>query len=166
MVPGGDRLVKALDPLLRRIAPALWWGQTMRWRILRPTVIGVKVLLLREGQVLLVRQTYLPGWHLPGGGVKRREALDEAARREASEEVGATLHELRLVGIFSDHSHGKNGYVVLFVSRNLTLRPSHDWEIAEVKFFPLGMLPGDTDPATRRRIAEFIADGEARTGDW
>lgn len=165
-MPGGGPGVSMFEPLLRRIAPLLWWGQTMRWRVLRPTVVGVKLLLIREGQVLLVRQTYLPGWHLPGGGVKRQEELEHAARREAKEEVGATLHEIRLLGAFSESGGGKSGYIVLFVSRNFTLRPSSDWEIAELKFFPLGALPDDTDRPARRRIEEFMASGEPRVGSW
>lgn len=158
--------MSAFDPLLRRIAPLLWRAQTMRWRLLRPTVVGVKVLLIREGQVLLVRQTYLPGWHLPGGGVKRHEELEHAARREAKEEVGATLHEIRLLGAFTEARGGKSGYIALFASRNFTLRPANDWEIAELRFFPVGSLPADIDPPARRRIEEFVSDGVARVGRW
>ena len=31
-----------------------------------------------------------------------------------------------------------------------------DQEIAEARFFPLGRLPGETSPATRRRIEEIL----------
>ena len=154
------------DVVLRKLAPVLWWGQNVRWRLLRPTALGVKVLLVREGQVLLVRHTYLPGWHLPGGGVKRHEELSAAARREATEEVGATLNELRLFGAYSEPPGAKNGYVLVFVSGDFNLRPASSWEITETRFFPLGDLPRGTDPATRRRIEEFIADGGPHTGRW
>ncbi len=158
--------VSTFEPLLRRMAPWLWRAQMLRWRLLRPTVVGVKLLLVREGQVLLVRQTYLPGWHLPGGGVKRHEDLEHAARREAREEAGATLHEIRLLGAYSEAAAGKSGYIVLFESKNFTRQPSSDWEIAELEFFPLGSLPVDTDPPTRQRIEEYIAGGEPRVGAW
>jgi ADP-ribose pyrophosphatase YjhB (NUDIX family) len=155
-----------LDPLLRRLAPLLWWGQNMRWRLLRPTTVGVKLLLVREGQVLLVRHTYLPGWHLPGGGVKRHEDLVTAARREAREEVGARINELRLFGAYTEPPKGKSGYVIAFVSTDFLLRPARSWEIAEARFFPMGALPPNTDRASRRRIEEFIADGGPHTGRW
>ena len=155
-----------LDPLLRRLAPTLWWGQNMRWRLLRSTTVGVKLLLVRDGQVLLVRQTYLPGWHLPGGGVKRHEELAAAARREAREEVGATLNELRLFGAYTEAAKGRSGYVVVFVSGDFLLRPARSWEIADMRFFPVGALPADTDQRAQRRIEEFVADGGPHTGRW
>jgi ADP-ribose pyrophosphatase YjhB (NUDIX family) len=51
--------------------------------LFRPVRLGVRVMLLRGDQVLLVRQTYMPGWFMPGGGLKRGETLEQAARREA-----------------------------------------------------------------------------------
>ncbi len=154
------------DPVLRKLAPLLWRGQNVRWRLLPSTVVGVKVLLVREGQVLLVRHTYLPGWHLPGGGVKRHEELSAAARREAREEAGATFNELRLFGAYTEPAKGKNGYVLVFVSNDFLLRPARSWEIADLRFFPAGALPPDTDPSTRRRIAEFMAGDGPHTGRW
>jgi 8-oxo-dGTP pyrophosphatase MutT (NUDIX family) len=86
----------------------------LRWRITRPVTIGVRLILIQNGQALLVRHTYQPGWYLPGGGVKRNETLEQSARREAAEEAGAILGEIRLHGIFTLYYSGKSDHTVVF----------------------------------------------------
>lgn len=49
--------------------------------------------------LLLVRTSYVAGWHLPGGGVRRDETPDAAARRELVEEIGLTTSALLPAGI-------------------------------------------------------------------
>ena len=39
-------------------------------------------------QILLVKHSYIPGWHLPGGGVDHGEDIHTAAIREVYEETG------------------------------------------------------------------------------
>lgn len=59
-------------------------------RLGSPTfTVGALCLVRRDdGRMLLVHHYYRPGWGLPGGIVKRREQVDDAARREVCEEVG------------------------------------------------------------------------------
>jgi 8-oxo-dGTP pyrophosphatase MutT (NUDIX family) len=123
----------------------------------RPLTVGVRVILVREGQVLLVQHTYHDGWLLPGGGVKRGETLEAAARREAWEEVGAKLGALDLFGAFSNFKEYKSDHVAVFVCRDFTLagqRPPSP-EIAGCAFFSLTTLPEDLLPGHRRRLEEF-----------
>lgn len=133
----------------------------------RPVVTGVRVLLVQERQVLLVRHTYLKGWYLPGGGVKRGETLDETARREAREEVGAELRAIRLLGAYSNFELNRSDHNILFLCTDFTADCTHDREIAEARFFPIADLPADVQPGHRRRIEEYAAGAEGPAfGRW
>ncbi len=129
------------------------------WRFfVRPVVVGVRVMLIRDGEVLLVRHTYVPGWYMPGGGLNRGETLDEGARREAREEVGATLNNISLVGAYSNFTEWRSDHNILFLSTDFSLSGERDrHEIAEVRFFPLDALPEGLWPGHRLRLEEYRA---------
>ena len=88
------------------------------WRIFRPITLGVKLLLVKDDTIWLVQHSYQHGWFLPGGGVKRNEVLETAVRREAREELGAELGEVRVFGVYSSISEYKNDHVVVFYCHN------------------------------------------------
>jgi 8-oxo-dGTP pyrophosphatase MutT (NUDIX family) len=145
----------------------LYLGFQIYCFIFRPKTIGVRVMLVQNGQVLLVRQTYLPGWFMPGGGVDRGETLDEAARREAREEVGAEMGELYLLGAYTYFGGFKSDHNVLFLCTDFTLSGHSDREIAEARFFPLDELPENVWPGHRLRLEEYRAGAEIpQYGEW
>lgn len=123
--------------------------------IFRPLTLGVRVMMIQNDQVLLVRQTYINGWFMPGGGVKRGETLDQAARREAHEETGATLNNLRLVGAYTNFKEWKSDHNILFLSTDFTISGEHDFEIAEIRFFSLDALPADLLSGHRQRLEQY-----------
>lgn len=144
--------------------------RTIWWRAAGPKTVGIRGAVLDgEGRVLLVRHTYGQSWwHLPGGGVKRRESLAEACLRELAEEVGVTVAGgeagLEQFGTYSNLAEGKSDHVTVFVVRNWIRAEIEDDEIAESAFFPLD-APPEVSPGTGRRLAELAA-GAPRSFRW
>jgi ADP-ribose pyrophosphatase YjhB (NUDIX family) len=139
------------------------------WRFFtRPVVVGVRVMMIRDGEVLLVRHTYVRGWYMPGGGLNRGETLEQGARREAREEVGAELHNLSLVGAYSNFTEWRSDHNILFLSTDFALSGERDRrEIAEMRFFPLEGLPEGLWPGHRKRLEEYRAkQASAQYGEW
>jgi len=129
--------------------------QRLKWRILKPVTIGVRVLMEQDGRVVLVWHTYDELWYFPGGGVERDETLEEATRREAREELGAELGQLRLLGAYTNFTEYKSDHTLIFVCHEFTLADATGREIDRFGLFDLDALPDDVSPATRRRIEEY-----------
>lgn len=145
----------------------LYFGYRIYCFFFRPRTLGVRVMLIQNGKVLLVRQTYMPGWFMPGGGVKRGETLEQAVRREAHEEVGAQMGELKLLGAYTHFGERKSDHNVLFLCTDFTLSGKPDKEIAEIQFFPFDSLPDELFPAHRRRVEEYRDGREIpQFGEW
>lgn len=63
----------------------------------------VDIIIELEGKIVLIKRKNPPhGWALPGGFVDYGESLEQAALREAREETGLELHNLQLLGCYSD----------------------------------------------------------------
>ncbi|ODS91829.1 MAG: hypothetical protein BGO83_26435 [Devosia sp. 66-14] len=139
--------------------------------IRRRMVIGARAVLIdADGRVLLLRHTYMPGWHFPGGGVEPGETAAEAARREAEEETGFRVDgQMRLLGLYLHRSEATDrDHVAVYVAREFRMvKPfSANGEIAEIGWFPLSQPPEGVDPGTARRIAELASRTEDTQGLW
>jgi ADP-ribose pyrophosphatase YjhB (NUDIX family) len=137
-------------------------------RTRRGMTLGVRAAVFDpQGRVLLVKHGYVPGWHLPGGGVERGETLELALARELVEECGVTLGTApELFGIYLNRI-SRRDHIALFVVRDWVQneKPKRSFEIVESGFFPVDALPDGTTRSTRQRIAE-ITRAEARSQEW
>ena len=135
----------------------LYFGFKAYCFIFRPIRMGVRVMMIRDEKVWLVRQTYMPGWFMPGGGLKRNETLEEAARREAREETGAELGELTLMGAYSNFTDWKSDHNIVFICTDFEVKSEPDSEIAELRAFALNELPDNLWPGHLHRLQEYQA---------
>ena len=85
------------------------------------------------------------------------ETIEQAARREAAEEIGATLGQMRLVGVYTNFYESKSDHVVVFSCNDFTVSGETDSEIETYGLFGLNDLPACTSPGTLRRIEEYLA---------
>jgi 8-oxo-dGTP diphosphatase len=68
-----------------------------------------------QGRVLLIRRKNEPfkgAFALPGGFVDIGETVEAGCRREAREETGLEVDELRLIGVYSDPARDPRGHTV------------------------------------------------------
>ena len=133
-------------------------------RIFKPISIGVRVMLIRDDEVLLVKHTYQDEWYFPGGGAKRRETLADVARREAFEEVGATLGNLELFGIYTNFFELRTDHIAVFICRDFTYTGAKDWEIERIELFPFNALPENIAPGIARRIKDYLNETQPKNG--
>lgn len=144
---------------LSLIPKLIFKASRLLWFVTRPITVGIRLLLIKESTVLLVRHTYQGNyWFLVGGGVKRNENLLEATRREAKEEVGATLGELKLLGMYTNYFDYKSDHVAVFVCEDFSLSGTSDNEIEKIEFFPLNNLPTNLASGHKRRILEYVGN--------
>ena len=69
----------------------------------RNPVPTVDIIIEYQGGIVLIeRRNPPPGWALPGGFIDRGESAENAAVREAAEETGLDLLELRQFHVYSD----------------------------------------------------------------
>ena len=136
--------------------------------LVTPISIGVRIMLIRGDEVLLVKHSYEDKWFFPGGGVKRKETLDQAARREAFEEVGATVGTLELLGIYTNFYELRSDHIAVFTCKDFTLEEKKDWEIEAVEFFPLNEPPKTIAKGIKHRIDDYLNGVQPKDGfgDW
>ena len=128
--------------------------------IVRPLTIGARCIVHDgAGSVMLVRHTYVSGWHLPGGGVDVGETCEAAVIREVAEESIIDLTgKPVLFGVYLNSAVSERDHVILYISSSWSYKQGLSLkrlEIAESTMFNLTDLPIDIDPSTRQRLDEW-----------
>jgi ADP-ribose pyrophosphatase YjhB (NUDIX family) len=130
------------------------------WRLVRGQTLGVQGIVIQSGtEILLVRHSYLRGWHLPGGGVERHENLEQSLGPELLEETGLAIKdEPKLHGIFSNFEWSKGDHIAVYIVNDWERMHAGTsrFEILEQRFFEVNSLPSNLIEGARRRLDEVF----------
>ncbi|MDO8589184.1 MAG: NUDIX hydrolase [Armatimonadota bacterium] len=117
---------------------------------LRYPVPAVAAIIVRDGEILLVKRGAEPGfgkWSIPGGSVELGETLEYALKREILEETGLAVEVGKLAGI-SD----------LIIRDDDVLK----WHYVLINFFA-AITGGELCPATDVSECRWVRLSEIRT---
>lgn len=136
-----------------------------------PRVCVSAAIVNPEGRVLVTRRSekvWYPGtWCIPGGHVDGGEDWISALRKEVMEEVGLTIRNEVLIGIYSDPAKGmlpdpvtgEKRYFVsaAFLVKDFTGTPRLTEEISEIAWFYPNELPSNMLSPEDQKILDAFA---------
>lgn len=135
--------------------------QLMRiyWQVARPTTRGALIAIWHKEELLLIRNSYVSYYSVPGGYLKSGETPVMAAVREVAEEVAIQARPGALrVGREEKHNwEGKTDEVTIFdleVEERPPFRVDGREVIAAGFYTPTQALQLDLFPPLRRHIEE------------
>ncbi|MEK7531199.1 MAG: NUDIX domain-containing protein [Patescibacteria group bacterium] len=119
----------------------------------RPKV-GVGLLVLKDGKVLMGKRTNAHGdgyYCGPGGHVEYGETIVECAKREALEETGLTVDNIRLLCVADMLAFPPDHYLDIAVAadwvsgevQNLEPHKRESWSWYDLNALPSPMWPGE-----------------------
>ena len=125
-----------------------------------PVAFGVNAIVLdKNGRVVMVRHSYMPGLHLPGGGVDRGEPPEDAVLRELREEIGLSGAPVaEFVGLFTRRFGWITNLIALYRVRDAEYVFKPNAEIREVVLVDPANLPDGIAPGARRRLVELATN--------
>ena len=103
-----------------------------------------------SGAILLTKRAIKPSlgkWHLPGGGVKFRETLNNAVKRIAKQELGVNAGPIKLLGFMEflkEDSGKRHSTSLVFLTKIKSGKIIIDNQSTDFRFFrklPGGMIP-------------------------
>lgn len=131
---------------------------------------NVRIMLIRDDRVVLVRHVYAPWvWTLPGGTVEKNESDTDTARREAREETGFEIDAIDgEMGVYDRTIFGMGDRVCVLFTRHFggTMRLLPDAEILQRGSFHFNELPETISPKTKRIIEAFVRGVRGERGVW
>lgn len=124
--------------------------------------ISARVVIFNKDKtkVLMVREVATQTYSLPGGWCDLYDSPSETAKNEALQEAGASIKNLRLVGItnrtpFISASSIPN-YVVIFEAEVDHFNKEHEYETDDVNFFDIDNLPEVSRKTSKEELLRFI----------
>ena len=118
----------------------------------------VEIIITVDGNIVLIERENEPhGWALPGGFVDYGETLEAAAVREAKEETGLDLANLKQFRAYSDPDRDprQHNISIVFTAEGIGQLMAGD-DAAGAKLFPVNDLPKNLCFDHDRILADFL----------
>ena len=110
--------------------------------------VGVAIIITKDDQVLLMKRKGVHGtgtWSTPGGHLDFGETPEQCAAREAKEEVGLDITDIRFRSITNDiFDQQEKHYITIWMDgRSASGEPTiaAEKEVAEIGWFAWNALP-------------------------
>ncbi|MBP6912647.1 MAG: NUDIX domain-containing protein [Candidatus Pacebacteria bacterium] len=148
-----------MDTVLRVIHKTTFPLVKIFWKLFRPNTKGVKVLLICNNEILLVKNIGKDYFLLPGGNMRLwGEDPVVCAKREVFEELGIKLvTEPELLGMYNSDLEGKKDTIYTYIFNLESKGFTKGWELDDARWFPLDSDDQKISPATKRRVSEKLA---------
>ena len=127
--------------------------------VYRNPVPTVDIIIEHQGGIVLIeRRNPPPGWALPGGFIDRGESAEDAAVREAGEETGLELLDLRQFHVYSDPARDPRLHTIttVFVASGRGELSAAD-DAADARVFDPAELPEQVAFDHREIIVDYIS---------
>ena len=124
-----------------------------------PKPVAAAIPVAADGRIVLLRRGFDPGkdlWTFPGGFVDLGETVEQAAQREAREEIQADVELTDLVGVYSRHTE----HIVLIVfAASIQAEPQTTAEALQVQAFAPDEIPWEELAfwSTTNALRDFLA---------
>jgi 8-oxo-dGTP diphosphatase len=115
---------------------------------MNPPRVGVSIVITRGEEVLLLRRANVHGagtWSTPGGHLEFGETPEACAAREAFEETGVQVANVRFIGLTNDVFDENRHYITIWMRGEYLSGEAHvaaEYESIEVGWFRWEALPG------------------------
>ncbi len=125
----------------------------------RNPVPTVDIIIEITGRIVLIERKNPPhGWALPGGFIDYGESAEDAARREAREETGLELTELRQFHCYSDPKRDPRYHTISVVfMAQASGQPTAGDDAADLALFDQNTLPEEIAFDHRRILEDYFA---------
>lgn len=151
-------MIDAAYRLLYRTAYRL---MKVYWKAAKPLKHGALVAIWHQGRLLLVKNSYVDYYSLPGGYLKRGERATQAAARELEEELSLRVDpdDLHLEVDVTHDWEGRRDHVVifdLFLDQAPQVRVDNREVVAAEFVTPAQALERELFPPLRRHVERVL----------
>jgi 8-oxo-dGTP diphosphatase len=138
---------------------------------------GVGIMIMKDKKILLGRRHSDPDkasselhgegtWTMPGGKIHFGEKIQDAAKRELTEETGLVPKDMKVVSVGNEIKDDAHFVTIGFLCDRFENEPKvmEPDEITEWRWFALDSLPSPIFPPSMKLLQNYI-NGEVYKGD-